>query len=116
MNRRALASLLQANTDRWRGPTLCSVRSSSTWTEHGDKCFAAVAIDCAIRLHCADVYGRCIALISLVAFWPLRPLRPLRAGWPLRTGDALNTLGALRTGWALRSWIALRSRLSSTTR
>ena len=116
MNRRALASLLQANTDRWRGPTLCSVRSSSTWTEHGDKCFAAVAIDCAIRLHCADVYGRCIALISLVAFWPLRPLRPLRTGGSLRTGDTLNTLGALWTGGALGSGIALWSGLSSADR
>lgn len=110
------SSLLQAQTDRRRGPALHTVRCPSARAEHGHERFAGVAIDGAIRLYRADIYGRRISLVSLVAFWPLRPLRPLCAGWPLRTGDALNTLGTLGTGRPLRAGIALWPGLSSAAR
>src|SRR6266702_7543620 len=109
-------SLLHAKPDRRRCPTLRAIRRSPTWAKNGHERFAGVAIDRAICMYCADIYGRRIALVSLIAFWPLRPLWPLCTGHSLRTRNALHTLGALRAGRALRSWVTLRSRLSSTAR
>ncbi len=110
-----LSLLLHAETDCRRGPTFRAVCGSSTRTKYGYQCFAIIAIDCAIRLHGADVDERRITLVPLIAFWSLRSLRPLRAGRSLWTGYALNSLSALRARRALRSRIALWSRLSSAT-